>query len=326
MERETLRDYLEQIRLLEMDIYTMDRAMENLETTKRKQLPYPAEPVIWEPQLPPKPQYNKWEYGIVIRIILLLGSFWVITKVMPKDLSQNSYFNICLISFFAYCLLCIVVYVLETRKKHKKWKNGIAYIIQRAQDNANVQWNEYQEECDQIDRENQNITAVNGSIENEIVKLKFEKAKTEEVLDKLYSLNVIYPKYRGMIPVSMFCEYMDAHRRDKLEGKGEMYDLYEQELLARNILGSLSEINSSINSLGEAVMNKLDGIQRNQMLTYEAILEGNHIADQMREEAERRFVIESAQRAEIAASARATAYYARETARRTAAIERYATY
>lgn len=90
------------------------------------------------------------------------------------------------------------------------------------------------------------------------------------VLENLYSLNVIYPKYREMVPVITMWEYLDSGRCTDLAGANGAYNLYESEL-RQNII--ISNLNQAVSMLAQ--------IRDNQYALYEAIEESNAIAEQM---------------------------------------------
>lgn len=90
------------------------------------------------------------------------------------------------------------------------------------------------------------------------------------VLEKLYSLNVIYPKYREMIPIITMWEYLDSGRCTDLSGANGAYNLYESES-RQNII--ISNLNQAVSMLAQ--------IRDNQFALYEAIEESNAIAEQM---------------------------------------------
>ena len=71
---------------------------------------------------------------------------------------------------------------------------------------------------------------------------------------------------------------MDSKRRNKLEGKDEMYDLYESELSANLIINSMRDINRNLETVVDntgRICTQLDGIMANQQLLYREIAAGN---------------------------------------------------
>lgn len=90
------------------------------------------------------------------------------------------------------------------------------------------------------------------------------------VLENLYALNVIYPKYREMVPIITMWEYLDSGRCTDLAGANGAYNLYESET-RQNII--ISNLNQAVSMLAQ--------IRDNQYALYEAIEESNIIAERM---------------------------------------------
>ncbi len=87
-------------------------------------------------------------------------------------------------------------------------------------------------------------------------------------LDMYYKAGVIYPKYRGIVPVTTIYEYIESGRCTVLEGHEGAYNLYENELRMNLIIGKLDDISS-----------KLDQIADNQRLLVQEIQESNRKMD-----------------------------------------------
>lgn len=94
--------------------------------------------------------------------------------------------------------------------------------------------------------------------------------QTASTLKQFYDLEIIYPKYRGLVPISMFYEYLSSGRCSQLEGHEGAYNIYEQELRMNLILSKLDDI-----------IERLDQIQENQYLIANAIRESNRTAQQI---------------------------------------------
>ena len=131
----------------------------------------------------------------------------------------------------------------------------------------------------------------NDALDYQLSVVDEEREKTKNALGELYGANILYEKYRGLVPVTMFCEYMDSGRRTVLEGIHGMYDLYESELAARKIVGELSEINRNLSTATSylshisgqlaSIGSQLTGIARNQIMLHEEVYRGNTIADEI---------------------------------------------
>lgn len=80
-------------------------------------------------------------------------------------------------------------------------------------------------------------------IENERVELVIRpKKNVKELLDKVYSKNIIFPKYRNFAAIAQIYEYLLSGRCDQLEGPYGAYNLYESELRQNIIIDRLDEI------------------------------------------------------------------------------------
>lgn len=75
--------------------------------------------------------------------------------------------------------------------------------------------------------------------------------ETKEILNDLYMQGIIFEKYRAMIPVCMFYEYLASGRCNTLEGPNGAYNLYESELKANIIIGRLDIIISKLDEIKE---------------------------------------------------------------------------
>ena len=89
----------------------------------------------------------------------------------------------------------------------------------------------------------------------------------DNTLERLYSMNVIYPKYRSLIPIVTIHEDVDAGRHTTLP---EAYNKYEEESRQNRIIEQL-----------DVVISMLEQIRNNQYALYEAIQESNEIANRI---------------------------------------------
>ena len=97
--------------------------------------------------------------------------------------------------------------------------------------------------------------------------------ESKKLLSYLYSQNIIFPKYRDIVPISSFYEYVLSGRCDKLEGADGAYNIYENELRQNLIITNLGEINSNLN-----------GIRNNQYTLYEAISSSKELLNDIKYE------------------------------------------
>lgn len=92
------------------------------------------------------------------------------------------------------------------------------------------------------------------------------KEETKALLNKLYSLNIIFPKYRNFVAISQIYEYMLSGRCVELEGPHGAYNLFEDELRHNIIIYQLDQI-----------INKLDELNRIMNSVCNAIYDTNRL-------------------------------------------------
>lgn len=84
-----------------------------------------------------------------------------------------------------------------------------------------------------------------------------EEIKNTEVLleqaikckNQLYSVNIVFGKYRNLVAMSSIYEYLTAGRCTTLEGTNGAYNLYESELRANIIIGQLNNVLDSLETI-----------------------------------------------------------------------------
>ena len=90
--------------------------------------------------------------------------------------------------------------------------------------------------------------------------------KTEVALDEVYSMNIVFPKYRSLVAVSQMFEYFASGRCTELGGSAGAYNLYEQELRMNIVISKMDEI-----------ISELEEIKANQYMLYAAIQQTNQL-------------------------------------------------
>lgn len=136
-------------------------------------------------------------------------------------------------------------------------------------------------------------------VEDEYNKARENYMETEKLLNQYYDEGIIFEKYRALVPVCMFYEYLESGRCSQLEGHEGAYNLYENELRLNIIIGKLDDI-----------IKQLDAIKNTQYTIAAAIQEGNNQLNSL---------IASSQKAldkfeSLERNTELTAYYSRVTA------------
>ncbi|MBR5247254.1 MAG: zinc ribbon domain-containing protein [Clostridia bacterium] len=126
--------------------------------------------------------------------------------------------------------------------------------------------NQIKEDKERVLREKQQIVELSKQQEE----LNDQISDITDVLGNLYALNVVYPKYREMLPIITMWEYFDSGRCTDLTGADGAYNLYESES-RQNII--ISNLNQAVSMLAQ--------IRDNQYALYEAIEESNVIAERL---------------------------------------------
>lgn len=123
-----------------------------------------------------------------------------------------------------------------------------------------------QTQNNEIERKNKEVAAKvtekKEMIDFSIKQLQVAYDSTEYTLNKLYSMDIIYPKYRNFVAVASLYEYIDSGRCAELTGADGAYNLFELEIRLDKIITGLDRI-----------LSKLDAIMENQFYLYSAIKE-----------------------------------------------------
>lgn len=106
--------------------------------------------------------------------------------------------------------------------------------------------------------------AIQKILESEIEQTENLLRETYKARNELYAANVIFGKYRELVALATFYEYLEAGRCTTLEGPTGAYNLYESEIRANMIIYKLSEIEKSLNE-----------IERSQYMIYSQLTEMN---------------------------------------------------
>lgn len=102
--------------------------------------------------------------------------------------------------------------------------------------------------------------ALKTFIDNEIETAENALKCALDVRRKLYNVDVIFGKYRDIVALSTFYEYLSSGRCTKLEGADGAYNLYEAECRANMIISQLSK-----------VIQLLEKIKENQYMLYDVL-------------------------------------------------------
>lgn len=198
---------------------------------------------------------------------------------------------------------------------------GILYVITGIV-NGIIQWKETSNYNAQTEIDNKNITQQNlknqdlygkqaENLSKELNKVGKLYNNTRNTLEKLYSINIIYPKYRNFVAISSFYEYFESGRCDTLKGYEGAYNIFENEVRQNIIIAKLDE-----------VIERLDRIESSQYMLYSAINKSNQIATNM----SKQIFNLAINLKEISNNSLISTYYQKETALNTEVLRKIETF
>ncbi len=227
---EQTKNYLKNVLELEKNRYEINSIIENINSNKYTPI---------NEDLPPKTESTSWsdiKESLIGSIVLAFIASVVISAIFKVDV-----FPLGIILPVLAVILCIMLLISDSRDKEKAYIN----------------------KCKEIkDKNSKNITLVNN--QNNIIDVSEEQLKsaynnTDKALQKAYSMDIIYPKYRNFVAMASIYEYFDSGRCTTLP---EAYNTYELELRMDRITDRLDRI-----------IAQLEQIKNNQFYIYNAIKE-----------------------------------------------------
>jgi len=247
-----LKEYLNKVKMLEIRRYAcndmISRATYDIEVT------FPNAEYEEQEKYNIKSENNSQKKGL----ISFLLTFFLGLMFLSLFGQLNSLLFI--ISFFVWVFLCI----FNPMKATKKEKEKIKLQNLRAKE-------EFMEKNKEIKIHNEDIKNKISILKSKRKEFQEELKETEELLDRLYKLDFIHPKYHyNFIAIVSFLEYFDTGRCDSLQGYTGAYNIFETEVRQNVIISKLDDI-----------LESLEQIKQNQFALYCAIKEGNELSKQL---------------------------------------------
>lgn len=262
-----LRAYLKDVAGLEQDLYTLGETKSALEAQKK---PAPRPRQLEKPKLL---EVHKSEInndgagffgflGAVIGVAVSIPLFHGWALLMGPVLA-------------GFCALLFGEIPGGISKSNLKNKN------QRLYDEALAHYEkEVAEEPQRFALEKAKTEKFNAVIDAQLDAVCASIRKTETALEQLYALDIIFPRYRAIIPVTMFYEYLETGRCEELAGAAGAYNKYEEELRMELIIGELRSMKSVLNSI-RGQLGQLSAqakrLQQNQYLLFQSMQESNRL-------------------------------------------------
>ena len=214
----------------------------------------------------------------VIMLIIFAAMYFVATFMFERHLDQNILADFFVLVAFsdailggAFLLTGIGNYLAASERDNQAYKDKVDKY--RKQNSA----------YETAHRNNQNRTEYIKRLENqkrvtEVYRQKVDDslATSKRNLEKMYSYNIVFPKYRNYVMVSSIYEYVCAGRCTTLEGHEGAYNILELEVRLDRIITQLDKV----------IMN-LEAIRANQYTLYSCLKESNRKMDMLLREENR---------------------------------------
>lgn len=322
---EQLQQYLKKCFELESSLYAQEQVIKNASKQIDNYSHYrnlPSRPVLPDiyfekPDVefvsPSTPVFLDWYEKIKEYPVLFgTGAFVLLMLLVIINPDGGFYFNF----FVIIGVIVLVIITMESYKKKLEFENKQAY--NRACNQAEERYNQAKKEAmatyqEEMNRYNQALKKKQTETESRksnarasINKLSIAKKDTANILERLYNIGWVYPKYRNLVAISSIYEYLASGRCTELTGPNGAYNLYEAELRQDMIIAKLDQ-----------VLKSLEQIKRNQYLLYQELQKSNSAVERISRDVGQ--LLGSARRIEQCAEL--SAHYSRITAQNTEAIK-----
>lgn len=220
--------------------------------------------------MPTKPAQRKTCYIPIIVTGLLVTALTLYLAIAVKTLSSSMRIMSALVGIFAIAYTLISI-VQETKK---------VKLSQAAMEDYEVKLNKYNEGVEKDRLRVQQEQSKKYIFIRDCELLSARHAIDSELLNKLYDADIIFPKYRNFLMVSVLHEYISTGRCEKLEGAGGAYDMLEKDIASGKVLVDMARLEANPEIAKD-----------NQYIVYRIITRAIKLSDEIVSE-ERRIVSE----------------------------------
>ena len=241
-------EYLKHAKMLEVNRYTLNTTINRLQD-KINNLGIPSQ--IYPPRAPEGAFRTPFRIAFLSGILFSLPTAIVYSQMEGYSNIGHAFIMLPAFVLIALVLSLIIATVIATVKRNRRKKNYHAQL---------------EMDAFRVEQEKQQIL----QLKEQQNQLATEVAHTHDLLNQLYATDVIYPKYRELVPIVTIWEYFDSGRCTELTGTHGAYNLYESESRQDIIISSLND-----------VLCMLAQIRDNQYALYQAIQESNAIAERI---------------------------------------------
>ena len=270
---QSILKYLQKVQELEGTIYTMDRmttqlADQALQLGRKQRIELPS----------PRTSNRSISNFAVIGGFLGIFVAMIIVVIYVNVGDSNSFWTSTAI--FEYITMIVMTAALSIIAVPTCALIGliIGMIIKQVDNRRNkrLDLNDKIETLALIEQDEKRVKqelVIQDKIKAQMRQIKQQRDHVKESLAQLYALNIVHPKYRSLIPITMFCEYMETGRCNSLEGHEGAYNIYEQEVRLDRIATKL-----------DVIIQKLDSIRENQYDLYQLLSQTNSTVSKVLQE------------------------------------------
>lgn len=247
-----LKEYIKIVYEMEQSIFQQKALINKLEQ-KKKELPS-------RPYAPKNPGQSSLFTKIISLALMGFGIYWFFSFLFFSGSGSQGFFIDLLARIVAACIGVGIFYIgaiLMDRNTNKN-KNYVAY---------QQQYTSYQQQLGIYNRS----LPLYKQLEIELPLSRKTLQRSEILLRSFYeSHDVIYPKYRNLIAVSSFYDYLMSGRCSELQGHEGAYNIFEVEVRLNRIITQLDHVVARLNT-----------IEQNQYMLYNAISASNATVDRL---------------------------------------------
>ena len=249
MGKEELIRYFEDAIALETEIVTQENLVSQFETMSEKKKPVLIERKVQVAE--PDPNGLDKETNAATFFIVGITAVFLYVQSIESGVAEPSFWPLIAMAIFGGIILAIYL------PERKKWKQYFS-----------EQRRKYEEDCRTCLEENKNrkeeFDYNQKCWEDSCTKMRATLEKplkeTKENLERVYSKNIIYPKYRNLPALTSIYEYYVTGRCEELSGPYGAYNLYEDEVRKDKVISQLNTIIAN-----------LEQIKQNQYKLYEQV-------------------------------------------------------
>ena len=306
-----LTEYLKQASLLETSVYKQERMCEEaqsnlkLKDINKRVIEVPINKALTLAE----PKWNDWYGEFKWFVCTAIGWFLLALLVFCCLISPDLFRTGMILGGVISVPLLIVGYlagIMPKKKNKEAFKRALqnySDMKQKYEKEYKFDLEKYDEQVLAADKEYKQACAIARSnlskAKAEVDLLNAPLRETKSLLKKLYSEDIIFPKYRNMVAMCTMYEYFASGRCTELIGANGAYNLYESELRQNIIINQLENVNAN-----------LEQVKQNQYILYQGISETNQALREI--SADVKNIVNATY--DIAVSSRITAYCSQITA------------